>query len=321
MPSSNAAAKQHKQLNHNFLLFPPSSRPTPNIPLTALIPILTASRKGASLLAILICILALFQTSCRSARQQYTAGPDLPPRAVVKDGVAITLRDQKLTVFRGGKKVKDYSISSSKFGIGSTNGSHRTPLGIHAVTKKVGEGQPEGMVFKACRPTGEVVGIDAKGRDPIVTRVIQIAGLEGFNKNSHSRRIYIHGTPEERNIGRPASYGCIRMRSSDVMDLYPRVYRGMPVAIESCSQEMYIKAENSGTSPSIAIPKEIVAKLPTDDVSFRPTKRKLKSRRYNRSRYASNRSKGKASKKRFAQRKTGKSNKRVASTGSRKKRR
>lgn len=214
----------------------------------------------------------------------------MPPRAVVKDGVAITLRDQKLTVFRGGKKVKDYSISSSKFGIGSTNGSHRTPLGIHAVTKKVGEGQPKGMVFKACRPTGEVVPIDAKGRDPIVTRVIQIAGLEGFNKNSHSRRIYIHGTPEERNIGRPASYGCIRMRSCDVMDLYPRVYRGMPVAIESCSQATYLKAEKNATSPSIAIPKEIVAKLPTDDVSFRPTKQqKLKKRshsRYGRARFA-----------------------------------
>lgn len=269
--------------------------------------ILTASRKGASLLAIIFCLLALFQTSCRSVRQQYTSGPDLPPRAVVKDGVAITLRDQKLTVFRGGKKVKDYSISSSKFGIGSTTGSHRTPIGIHAVTKKVGEGQPEGMVFKACRPTGEVVGIDAKGRDPIVTRVIQIAGLEGFNKNSHSRRIYIHGTPEERNIGRPASYGCIRMRSSDVLDLYPRVYRGMPVAIERCSQAMYIKAENSGTSPSISIPKEIVAKLPKDDVSFRPSKRKYKSRRYSRSRYA--------------KRPSGNTKKRVASTGRRKRRR
>lgn len=234
-------------------------------------------------------LLALLQVSCRSARQQYVSGPDLPPRAVVKDGVAITLRDQKLTVFRGGKKVKDYSISSSKFGIGTTNGSHRTPLGIHAVTKKVGDGQPKGMVFKACRPTGEVVPVDAKGRDPIVTRVIQIAGLEGFNKNSHSRRIYIHGTPEERKIGRPASYGCIRMRSCDVMDLYPRVYRGMPVAIESCSQATYLKAEKSTTSPTIAIPKEIVAKLPTDDVSFEPTKRKFKRRshgRYGRTRLA-----------------------------------
>lgn len=268
------------------------------------------SCKSTLLVALTCCLLALLQVSCRTARQQYTSGPDLPPRAVVKDGVAITLRDQKLTVFQGGKKVKDYSISSSKFGIGSTRGSHRTPLGIHAVTKKVGEGQPEGMVFKACRPTGEVVPIDAAGRDPIVTRVIQIAGLEGFNKNSHSRRIYIHGTPEERNIGRPASYGCIRMRSCDVMDLYPRVYRGMPVAIESCSQATYLKAEKNATSPCISIPKEIVAKLPTDEVRFRPSKRKYRRySRYGRTRYAKRGGKS-YSRKRYAKRKTGRSTRR-----------
>lgn len=269
------------------------------------------SDKSTLLIALTCCLLALLQASCRTARQQYTSGPDLPPRAVVKDGVAITLRDQKLTVFRGGKKVKDYSISSSKFGIGSTRGSHRTPLGIHAVTKKVGEGQPEGMVFKACRPTGEVVPVDAAGRDPIVTRVIQIAGLEGFNKNSHSRRIYIHGTPEERNIGRPASYGCIRMRSCDVMDLYPRVYRGMPVAIESCSQATYLKAEKNATSPSISIPKEIVAKLPTDEVKFRPTKSKYRHyNRYGRTRFAKRGGKSYSRTPRYAKRKSSRSTRR-----------
>ena len=188
--------------------------------------------------------------------------PDTPPRAVVRDGVAITLRDQKLTVFRGGKVVKDYKISSSKFGMGSSPGSNRTPLGIHAVTKKVGEGQPSGMVFKGCRPTGEVVKADS-GRDPIVTRVIQLAGLESFNRNSHMRRIYIHGTPEERLIGRPASYGCIRMRSKDVLDLYPYVYRGMPVAIESCSQSTYMKAEREHAQ-SIVVPASVVGKLPSE---------------------------------------------------------
>ena len=188
--------------------------------------------------------------------------PDTPPRAVVRDGVAITLRDQKLTVFRSGKKVKDYEISSSKFGMGSSLGSNRTPLGIHAVTKKVGEEQPDGMVFKGCKPTGEVVAADS-GRDPIVTRVIQLAGLESFNKNSHSRHIYIHGTPEERYIGRPASYGCIRMRSKDVKDLYPYVYRGMPVAIESCSQSTYMRAERENAR-SIVVPPSVIAKLPSE---------------------------------------------------------
>lgn len=232
----------------------------------------TCSLRLARLSFFAACLFALAQASCSSQRQQYTAGPDLPPRAVVRDGVAITLRDQKLTVFRDGKKVKDYSISSSKFGIGSRDGSNRTPLGIHAVTRKVGDGQPKGMVFKACRPTGEVVPADAQGRDPIVTRVIQIAGLEGFNSNSHSRRIYIHGTPEERKIGRPASYGCIRMRSNDVLDLYSRVYRGMPVAIEKCSQAAYLQAERDKKARGIAIPQSVVANLPTDVGAIKPSR-------------------------------------------------
>ncbi len=215
--------------------------------------------------------------SCRSGHY----GKDIPPRAVVRDGVAITLCDQKLTVFRGGRKVKDYPISSSKFGIGETHGSRRTPLGIHAVSDKRGEGQPKGMVFKGCSPTGEVVEVDAAGRDPIVTRIIQLAGLETFNKNSHRRRIYIHGTPEERNIGRPASYGCIRMKSDDIVDLYRRVHRGMPVAIESCTQATYMKAEANSAKRSIELPSAIVANLPKDGPRYIPTRK-----RYSRSRYS-----------------------------------
>ncbi len=237
--------------------------------------------------------------SCRTTEAGYT--PDTPPRAVVRDGVAITLRDQKLTVFQEGKKVKDYDISSSKFGVGSRNGSNHTPTGIHAVTKKVGEGQPAGMVFKGCRPTGEVVEVDAAGRDPIVTRVIQLSGLEGSNRNSHSRRIYIHGTPEERNIGKPASYGCIRMRSEDVIDLYRRVHRGMPVAIEQCSQATYLSAEKSQKFQSIAVPDTVVAKLPTDDVQFRPSARRGKSYNSRGKRLVSRKTRGKTQ--RFASRK------------------
>lgn len=221
-------------------------------------------------------------SACKSTRQkQY--GEDIPPRAVVRDGVAITLCDQKLTVFENGQKVKDYSISSSKFGVGATNGSRRTPLGIHAVSSKTGEGQPKGMVFKGCRPTGEVVGVDAAGRDPIVTRVIQLAGLESFNRNSHGRRIYIHGTPEERFIGQPASYGCIRMKSDDIVDLFGRVRRGVPVDIESCTQETYMKAGADATMKSIELPSSVVAKLPRDGVRLVPTRKRYSCRSYSRS--------------------------------------
>lgn len=226
----------------------------------------------------LICSLAaLMLASCHHGGWGYTR--DVPPRAVVRDGVAVTVCDQKLTLYKEGKKVKDYDVSTSKFGLGSTNGSRRTPLGIHAVSSKTGEGQPKGMVFKGARPTGEVVAVDAEGRDPVVTRVIQLAGLENSNKNSHARRIYIHGTPEERKIGRPASYGCIRMKSDDIVDLFRRVDRGTPVVVESCSQKTYQAALQEGKKRTIVVPGSVVANLPTDShVTLRPVSRGLRSR-------------------------------------------
>ena len=221
--------------------------------------------------------LALASASCHHFGGGYAK--DVPPRAVVRDGVAVTVYDQKLTVYKGGKKVKDYDVSTSKFGLGSTNGSRRTPLGIHAVSHKTGEGQPKGMVFKGAHATGEVVAVDAPGRDPVVTRVIQLAGLENSNKNSHSRRIYIHGTPEERKIGRPASYGCIRMKSDDIVDLFRRVDRGTPVAVETCSQKTYEKALQQENMRSIVVPDAIVANLPTDKVHLRPVSHSTRNRR------------------------------------------
>lgn len=223
-----------------------------------------------------ICLLAVLCTMLSSCarfqkQKQRLYAEDIPPQAVVRDGLAVTLSDQKITLFKEGKKVKDYSISSSKYGIGNENGSCRTPLGIHAISQKNGAGQPTGMVFKGCKPTGEVVDVDAAGRDPVVTRVIQLAGLERNNRSTHNRRIYIHGTPEERYIGQPASYGCIRMKSDDIVDLFGRVHRGMPVAIESCTQDTYMKAEQDYTKGSIMVPKEAVAKLPVD--GLRPTHR------------------------------------------------
>ena len=227
---------------------------------------------------------AVLLSSCQF--QNYSYGKDIPPKAVVRNGVVVTLNDQKLTLVQNGKKVKDYKVSTSKFGIGNSKGSRRTPTGIHAVSQKTGDGQPKGMVFKGCRPTGEVVPVDAYGRDPVVTRVIQLAGLERKNSSTHSRRIYIHGTPEERKIGRPASYGCIRMKSDDIVDLYRRVNRGTPVAIEMCSQKTYMEAEQKPNIGRIVVPQSVVAKLPTDSMRFRPGRRSY----HRASRYARTRS-------------------------------
>ncbi|NNC90049.1 MAG: L,D-transpeptidase [Akkermansiaceae bacterium] len=143
----------------------------------------------------------------------------------------ISVRDQKLLLVRSGEPVKSYSISTSKFGLGDRPGSKRTPLGRMEVARKIGQGAPAGAVFKSRRPTGEVLRPNAPGRDPIVTRIMWLRGTEGQNRNAYRRYIYIHGTPEERKIGRPASYGCIRMRSRDIIDLYNRIGVGAEVKI------------------------------------------------------------------------------------------
>ena len=149
--------------------------------------------------------------------------------------VRISVRDQKMALYDQGQLVRVYGVSTSKFGCGDGRSTNCTPLGKMKVAKKIGTGMPPGMVFKSRRPTGEVLRPDAPGRDPIVTRILWLSGAEGKNRNAFSRYIYIHGTPEERNIGHAASYGCIRMRSMDIIDLYNRVPVGATVKVQrSC---------------------------------------------------------------------------------------
>jgi hypothetical protein len=106
-----------------------------------------------------------------------------------------------------------------------------TPLGYLAVEKKIGDNVPVGAVFHNRRLTGEILQPDTPGRDPITTRIIWLRGLEAQNAHAFQRCIYIHGTPEEKNIGRPASYGCIRMKAKDVAELYNQVPVGAVVQI------------------------------------------------------------------------------------------
>jgi hypothetical protein len=143
----------------------------------------------------------------------------------------ISVRDQKLMLLRNGSKVASYPISTSMFGLGDAWGRMTTPLGYLAVEKKIGDNVPVGAVFHNRRLTGEVLQPDAPGRDPITTRIIWLRGLESQNAHAFQRCIYIHGTPEEKKIGRPASYGCIRMKSRDVAELYAQVPIGAVVQI------------------------------------------------------------------------------------------
>lgn len=148
-----------------------------------------------------------------------------------RNKMIISVRDQKMLLVHDGKPVKTYKVSTSKFGCGDRPGSNCTPLGRMQVAQKIGGNAPLGSVFKSRRRTGEILRPNEPGRDPVVTRILWLRGTESRNRNAFRRTIYIHGTPEERRLGRPASYGCIRMASKDVADLYQRVGNGADVFV------------------------------------------------------------------------------------------
>lgn len=167
--------------------------------------------------ALCLLLIAIFISSCAAPDSQHQ--------------ILVSVRDQKLALLEQGNLLATYPVSTSKFCVGDRCGSYGTPLGRFAVAQKIGDGAPIGAVFKDRRRTGEIIAANAPGRDPIVTRIIWLRGLEQQNANAYRRMIYIHGTPEERSIGHPASYGCIRMCSRDIVHLYDLVGRGAEVTI------------------------------------------------------------------------------------------
>jgi len=157
-------------------------------------------------------------------------GPAAAP-APVEVQVFISVSEQKLALVVNGKVLRTYRVSTSRYGEGDYLGSWRTPLGRLAVANKIGGAAPAGAVFNGRHLTGEILSVNAPGRDPIVSRIIWLRGMEAGNKYAYRRCIYIHGTPQEEFLGRKSSFGCIRMSSSDVMELYPWIQVGTEVAI------------------------------------------------------------------------------------------
>lgn len=169
------------------------------------------------------------------------AGPISIPAPDPITRVVISVRDQKLMLISNGTPAATYPISTSKYGLGDAWGSLATPLGLLQVAQKIGDRAPIGAVFHNRRWTGEILRPDTPGRDPVMTRIIWLRGLESANAHAFRRCIYIHGTNEEKLLGRPASFGCIRMRSSDVAALYTQLPLGTPVEIV---QDRLPKASN-----------------------------------------------------------------------------
>ena len=141
----------------------------------------------------------------------------------------IKIDEQKLYVFSNREFVREYPVSTSRFGVGQKDGSYKTPLGIHCVQEKIGDDANFAEIFKVRQRTNKLATIEhqkiSTNEECITSRILWLTGLEeGVNKgegvDSYTRYIYIHGTHEEGLVGQPASEGCIRMKNQDVIDLY-----------------------------------------------------------------------------------------------------
>ena len=144
--------------------------------------------------------------------------------------IQISVRAQQLTLKAGRQKLASYPVSTSRFGLGTKEGSFKTPTGKFRITEKIGEGMPLGTVFKSRRPV-KATKKALREEDLVMTRILWLDGLERRNANTHDRYIYIHGTNHEEKIGQPDSHGCIRMKNADLVELFERVSEGTPVEI------------------------------------------------------------------------------------------
>lgn len=205
-----------------------------------------------------------------------------------KGAVVVSVKDQKLGLYStDGKLAKQYDISTSKFGLGDQQGSNRTPLGKCQIVAKIGHGLPAGAVLKSRRWNGEVLKPNAPGRDPIVSRILWLKGTERTNRNTFNRFIYIHGTPEEKNLGRPASYGCVRMGMKDVVDLFNTVNIGANVVITKShlprgAEEPPVADDGSPAlqmPDSQALPIEIAKVVPSEGEKKRAEENEAKARK------------------------------------------
>jgi lipoprotein-anchoring transpeptidase ErfK/SrfK len=197
----------------------------------------------------------------------------LPDVEAKKAAVIVSVPDQRLAILRPGRSPKVYRVSTGFRGTGDRLGSYATPTGTHVVAQKIGAGAPLGSVFKGGHRTGEVIKPNSPGRDPIVTRIIWLRGLQRQNANAFQRHIYIHGTPEERRLGKPVSWGCIRMSSRDVVSVFDAVRVGTVVHISESPLPAAVASLDS--AQRIADAATVPSKTPSKSPHSRPQKRRL----------------------------------------------
>jgi len=146
--------------------------------------------------------------------------------------IHVSIREQQLTVKENEQPIRTYPVSTSRFGIGTEEGSFKTPIGRFCVGKKIGSDMPDGTVFVGRVPLQADEGLPPT-EDLVTSRILWLDGLDEQNANTRDRFVYIHGTQHEDKIGTVASHGCVRMRNADVIELFEMVDEGTTVVIEA----------------------------------------------------------------------------------------
>lgn len=146
--------------------------------------------------------------------------------------IHVSIRDQRLILKEGDTVIRDYPVSTSRFGIGTEEGSNKTPTGRFRVAEKIGGDTPSGTIFRSRVPLG-TDDPPPPTEDLVLSRILWLDGLEEHNANTRDRFIYIHGTKHEHKIGTPDSHGCVRMRNADVIELFDLVDKETSVVIEA----------------------------------------------------------------------------------------
>jgi hypothetical protein len=173
------------------------------------------------------------------------------PYEKIDQYILIIPSQQKLLLIKNSIVLQEYMVSTSKYGLGNKNESFQTPIGIHKISKKIGDSCPIFTVFKGRIPLGDNLTLSElekpinekyrkkhlKGCEDVITsRIMWLEGIEkgvnkGGNVDTYSRYIYIHGTAHEKLIGKEASHGCIRMRNDNIIELFEKVKQDMHVLI------------------------------------------------------------------------------------------
>ena len=69
-----------------------------------------------------------------------------------------------------------YDVSTSRKGVGQEEGSYRTPLGLHRICEKIGDGAEPLAIFESRINTGNQAEIDGESSH-IVARILRLQGL------------------------------------------------------------------------------------------------------------------------------------------------